>query len=185
MGARTSGRPGRITTGCCALAALAAQTLGDGPPATMTFQDQSERIDVTVVEQGGNWKVVHAGDFDLDDDLDVVIAVAQQSDTVVRPRRNKLYRNDEGVLNEVSGSPTIPGFDFTDTTRAVLFRDFDNDGWLDIIVINDSNSGAANENAPGKTKYFRNDHPNGVFSSFVNESFRLNGAAAAALSARN
>ena len=55
-------------------------------------------------------------------------------------RRNKLYRNDDGVFNEVSGAPIIPGFSDTDVSRNALWRDYDGDGWLDIWIVNDGNS---------------------------------------------
>ena len=113
-------------------------------------------------------KKIEFGDYDNDGDLDVAISVGQGD---FGQRRNKLYRNDGGVLNEVSGEPIIPEFELLDVSRSVMFEDFDQDGFLDIIISNDSNSGTSTNMSPGKTKFLRN--VNGEF--FVNESERLDG----------
>ena len=49
------------------------------------------------------------------------------------------------------------------------------DGWLDLIITNDRNSSGNS----GLTRYFANNHPNGVFSNFVEETSRLGGAGGA------
>ncbi|MCZ6850886.1 MAG: FG-GAP-like repeat-containing protein [Planctomycetota bacterium] len=107
-------------------------------PGTLNYANvTSGRINQTVAEIGSNEKEVDFGDFDNDGDLDVVIAGAHSD---FGQRRNKLYRNDAGVFNEVSGAPIIPGFSATTVSRNAFFRDFNNDGWLDIWIINDGNS---------------------------------------------
>lgn len=121
---------------------------------------------------GQNEKEIEFADYDLDGDLDVVVAAARGDFT---QRTNKLYRNDNGVLNEVT-STVIPGFLATDTSRSAYMRDFTGDGFPDIIIINDSNSGTANNNSPGRTKFYRNVGG----TSFVNESQRLDGQTGAA-----
>ncbi len=130
----------------------------------------------TVNEQTSNEKEVEFGDYDNDGDLDVVLAVALSD---FGERRNKLYRNDSGDMNEVTTS-VIPGFSSSDVARSVFFRDFDKDGWLDIIVVCDSNSLGQNPPAesPGRTKFYRNIKG----TSFVNESLariQINGMGAA------
>ena len=140
---------------------------------TLDFDNiTSSNVNQTVAESSSNEKEVEFGDYDGDGDLDVVIAVGSGD---FGQRRNKLYRNDNGVLNEVSGAPVISGFSFTDTSRNAFFRDFDGDGDLDIIIINDSNSGDGGNDSPGKTKYFRNDN-----GTFVNDSSKLGGITGAA-----
>jgi hypothetical protein len=131
---------------------------------TLNFENvPSTRINQTVGETPSNEKYVDHGDFDNDGDLDVVIGNAQSD---FGQRRNKLYRNDGGVFQEVSGAPIISGFSATDVSRTAFLRDFDNDGWLDIYVINDSNAGFG----AGTDKIYMNEHPGGTFSHFNDES---------------
>ena len=136
---------------------------------TLDFQNvTSTRLVSNIDELFNNDKDVEFGDFDNDGDVDVVIAVANLD---FGQRRNKLYRNDDGVLVEVSGSDVIPEFALMDVSRRALFRDFDADGFLDLVVLNDSNSGTNQPTSPGRTRYYRN--VNG--QSFVNETERLDG----------
>ena len=149
--------------------------LPDFKSMTLDLRDvTAERVQQTLAESpNGNEKEVEFGDYDNDGDLDVVMAVG---DNDFGQRRNKLYRNDDGVLVEVSGTSVMPEFALDDTSRSAFFRDFDQDGFLDIVIINEGNSGTAQTTSPGRTKYFRN--VNG--QSFVNETARLdnfNGAA--------
>ena len=120
------------------------------------------RINQNVAESLNNEKEVEFGDFDNDGDLDVVVAVAYSD---FGQRRNKLYRNDNGVFNEISGSPAIPGFSGLDVSRNAFLRDYNLDGWLDIILVNDNNTAGD----PGRTKIYINQHPGGVFSHFTEE----------------
>ncbi len=130
---------------------------------TLNYRDlTSVRVHPTVAEQSSNEKEVEFGDFDNDGDLDVVIANAYSD---FGQRRNKLYRNDGGDFVEISGNPAIPGFSGTDVSRNAFFRDYDLDGWLDLIIVNDNNTGGD----PGRTKIYINQHPGGVFSTFNEE----------------
>ena len=159
----------------CLLAALVVSPCLGQDYTTMTLDFEnitSTNVNQTVSESSSNEKEVEFGDYDNDGDLDVVIAVGSGD---FGQRRNKLYRNDMGVLNEVSGAPVISGFGFTDTSRNAFFRDFDGDGDLDIIITNDSNSGDGGNDSPGKTKLFRNDE--GIF---VNDTGKLGGIRGAA-----
>lgn len=140
---------------------------------TLSFENiTNSNLNQTTEVSSSNEKLIEFGDYDNDGDPDVVIAIG---DGAFGERRNKLYRNDNGVLNEVTDS-VAPGFSFIDVSRCAFFRDYDHDGWLDIIVINDSNSGTSTNNSPGKTRYYRN--VNGT--QFVNESERLSNQTGAA-----
>lgn len=140
-------------------------------PNTLNLQnitDTNLNQVVTETEPSGalatlNEKEVDFGDFDNDGDLDVVVGNAQSD---FGQRRNKLYRNDDGVLNEISNTTTIPGFSSYDVTRNAFFRDFTGDGWLDILVFNDSNTGGD----PGQAKLFVNKQVSGQFDRFENEA---------------
>ena len=142
----------------------------DQLPGTLNFSNvTAERINQTIGETSSNEKEVEFGDFDNDGDLDVVVANAYSD---FGQRRNKLYRNDNGVFNEVSGNPVIPGFTGTDVSRNAFFRDYDLDGWLDIIIVNDHNT----PGDPGRTKIYMNQHPGGVFSHYTEEGLARLGA---------
>ncbi len=143
-----------------AAAHVSAAPQGGG---TLNYRNvTSAQVHTTVGETTNNEKEVEFGDFDNDGDLDVVIAVAYSD---FGTRRNKLYRNDDGHFNEVSGNTIIPGFSILDVTRNAFFRDYDLDGWLDIIVVNDANTGGDG----GRTKIYMNQHPGGVFSNYTEE----------------
>ena len=157
-----------------ALASVGQSQEVDYTSMTLNFENvTATNVVQNAPESSSNEKLIDFGDWNNDGLMDVSIAVG---DGAFGQRRNKLYRNDNGVLVEVSGAPVIEGFSFTDTSRCAFLRDYDNDGWLDIIVVNDSNSGDAADNSPGKTKFFRNIGG----TSFVNESARLGNQTGAA-----
>ncbi len=146
-----------------ALVASPSPALGQQLPGTMNFKDvTATRIDQNVAELSQNEKEVEFGDFDNDNDLDVVIANAHSD---FNQRKNKLYQNNGGVFVEISGAPAIPGFTGTDVSRNAFFRDYDLDGWLDIIIVNDNNTAGD----PGRTKIYINQHPGDVFSHYTEE----------------
>ena len=145
-------------------------------PGTLNFENVTgSRINQTVLETVSNEKEVDFGDFDNDGDLDVVIAVAHSD---FGQRRNKLYRNDNGVFNEISGSPIISGFSGTDVSRNAFLRDYDGDGWLDIWIINDSNTGGS----PGVDKVYFNVQSGGEFDHFQLVTFGVTGPACSGVS---
>ena len=75
------------------------------------------------------------GDYDNDGDLDVYV-LGQFTHT------NKLFRNDLDLgapnFTEVSAAA---GVDMDGMSRAAAFADLDNDGWKDLIVVNDDDGG--------------------------------------------
>jgi len=155
----------RIQLFAVVMFASAAACVGAAPQGggTLNYRNvTSALVHPTVAETTNNEKEVEFGDFDNDGDLDVVIAVAYSD---FGTRRNKLYRNDDGHFNEVSGNTIIPGFSILDVTRNAFFRDYDLDGWLDIIVVNDANTGGDG----GRTKIYMNQHPGGVFTHYTEE----------------
>ena len=144
---------------CLATSNLVAQ---DYSTKTLSFNDiTSTNLNQNVEQQASNEKEIEFADYDMDGDLDVAMAVARND---FGQRRNKLYRNDNGVLNEVTNS-VISGFLNTDTSRSVFLRDFTGDGFPDIVIINDSNSGVGTINSPGTTKFYENDNGTSFFNA--------------------
>ncbi|MFK7960304.1 MAG: FG-GAP repeat domain-containing protein [Phycisphaerales bacterium] len=132
---------------------LTAPVLAGDLPRSLNFENQSAaRIVPTVAEGSSNEKEIEFGDIDLDGDMDMVVGVGSAD---FGERRNKVYRNDNGVFREVTAS-LIPEFMMTDVTRNAFIRDYDGDGFPDIYIINDSNSGG----------FAGNDHL--YLSNFVN-----------------
>src|SRR3989338_4416247 len=64
------------------------------------------------------------GDYDNDGDADLLVA---NLDTI-----DYLYKNDVGWFTEVSNSSGMP---YTYTTYAPAFVDYDNNGYLDIVLM--------------------------------------------------
>ncbi len=81
--------------------------------------------------QGASW-----GDIDNDGDFDLYLANGGTDGNPSSPTTNNLFRNDNGVLVEVTSGvgPLITDADFS---YAPAFGDFDNDGDLDLFVGND------------------------------------------------
>ena len=115
---------------------IATSAIAADLPRSLSFANEtSTRINSTVPEGSNNEKEVEFGDVDNDGDMDIVVAVGSSD---FGERRNKLYINDGGVFNQ---SSLVTEFSMTDVTRNAFIRDFTGDGWADIYVINDSNSG--------------------------------------------
>ena len=90
---------------------------------TLNFNNvTSTNINQTVSENSTNEKDVEIGDFDNDGDFDVVMAIRRGA---FGQRKNKIYRNDNGVFNEVSGTAILPAFSSTDVSENAFLRDFD------------------------------------------------------------
>jgi len=152
------------TLSLAAALVLAGTVSADQLAGTMNFANVTDsKVNQTTPENNeGNEKHVELGDFDEDGDLDVIIGVALSD---LGARRNKLYQNDGGVLNEVTDSGIIPGFTALKVTRNVFFRDFTGDGHLDIYVINDQNSHS--------DQFFVGEWDGGAFQSFAEDNQRL------------
>jgi hypothetical protein len=143
-------------------------------PGMLYFVDASDAMRPAVNETEDNEKEIDVGDYDGDGDLDVAI-VAGFSD--FGARRNKLYQNDSGLLTEVSAT-RVPGFAIADTSRNIFMRDYDGDGMLDIIVVNDRNS----TGEAGRTKYYRNDNGDFIEEGLARIGESSGGAACGAVS---
>ncbi len=108
-------------------------------------------VDISMQRNVGSGAAV--GDYDNDGDLDVLMLAS-----LTFP--NRLFRNN---LNSGSKSftdvTTIAGVGDTGLSRVAHFADLDNDGWLDLIVINDDDG----DTATPPSRIYRNDH-DGTFT---------------------
>lgn len=73
---------------------------------------------------------VDAGDFDNDGDDDLFM-------THLDRETNTLFRNDgDGVFTDISGSSGLGRPSWNSTGFGTAWIDYDNDGWLDLVIVN-------------------------------------------------
>ncbi len=150
-----------IITAPIALAATGVALAGGTLPRSLNFENQTAaRIDMNVAEGSSNEKEMEFGDLDQDGDLDLIVAVGSSD---FGERRNKIYINEDGVF--VENTTLIPYFAMADVTRNAFIRDYNGDGWLDLYIINDSNTGGY----AGNDHVFLAMHPGGVLTGFIEE----------------
>jgi hypothetical protein len=102
-----------------------------------------------LVNEGGNSLGCAWGDYDNDGDLDVFVAHAGTA-------LNSLFRNDGGSFTKVSGGPV--GTDYAQSISAT-WADYDDDGWLDLLVLN---------SGQGSTAFLYRNNGNGTFTRNTN-----------------
>lgn len=149
---------------------------GSAVAAPLTFVDEtSARVNTVTMQNGQLDKEYAIGDIDRDGDLDVVLAIAEG---IFGRKQNLVYRNDGGVLNDIS-LQAVPEFWHDTLSRRPFLEDLDGDGWLDLIVVNDTlASGYA-----GETHLWMSNNATGTFLGFVQEDARLNGGGGASCGA--
>ena len=125
-------RPNRVhQLICCGVAGVAAAIAGCDPPAGRELAADTAFIDITKTAfdtelPAAGWTGLALFDYDNDGDIDILV-------TNIANLPNLLYRNDgDGTFKEVADEA---GIRFTsDTYVSTGVGDFDNDGWLDLIL---------------------------------------------------
>ena len=109
------------------------------------FRDSTVELGLAAISRytgfGTEW-------FDYDNDGDLDLFVANGAVLVVRSQRgepypyrepNQLYRNDGGSrFVEIPAAEAGPALDLSEVSRGTAFGDIDNDGDIDIVVINNN-----------------------------------------------
>ena len=116
---------------------------------THQFSDISNQLGVGVQAVYG----ATASDFDQDGDVDIFITqcFAPEGSTT---SDNLLLQNNNGVLSNVS-----PARGIIDDLPSwgTVWLDYDNDGWLDIYVVNSATTGFEGNDRLGYNKLYRNE----------------------------
>ena len=78
--------------------------------------------------------VVTAADYDGDGDLDLFVGGRVRPGQYPLSPKSMVLQNDGGKFSVISDS-LIPGLDFLGMVTAALWTDFDQDGWVDLMVV--------------------------------------------------
>jgi hypothetical protein len=111
---------------------------------------------------------IDAGDFDNDGDEDLIV-------TVLPSEGHNVFVNDgSGLFENRSAASGVHGYSMGYTGWGTAWLDFDNDGWLDVLVVHGSlhgQSGRSNDPFPFKERnlLFRNTG-DGKFANVTDEA---------------
>ncbi|HLV02599.1 MAG TPA: CRTAC1 family protein [Acidobacteriota bacterium] len=130
-----------------------------------TFQEVTAKVGLD--GDKGFWTGIALGDYDRDGDLDIYLCgyvryefhsqdtwkTTSQYQALVpftlnpssyEPQPNRLYRNDDGVFQDVAKEAGVENGD--GRSLAAVWCDFDEDGWPDLYVANDISDNAMYRN---------------------------------------
>ncbi len=102
-----------------------------GPGGTRVFSDEAMLAGCAVNADGAAEASmgVAAGDFDSDGDVDILL-------THLIKETNTLYRNDgRGNFDDATSAAGLGAASLSYTSFGTGFFDYDNDGWLDLLVV--------------------------------------------------
>jgi hypothetical protein len=127
------------------LSDILLQNNGDG-----TFTDISSKAGIAPLLKG---QCIAWGDYDNDGDLDLFVSRGTEND----PVKQTLYRNNgDGGFTDVGDEARVGS---TRNNRAAAWGDYDNDGYLDLYVVNSGGDPAGK----GPNNLYRNNH-DGTFT---------------------
>jgi len=92
---------------------------------------------------------VAAADFDRDGDLDLFVGGRVVRTSYPTTPNSRLLRNDGGKFSDLTDS-IAPGLRLTGMVTGALWSDFDDDGWLDLLVTHEWGPVAVWKNQKGK-----------------------------------
>src|SRR5439155_5896831 len=115
-----------------------------------TFRNVTRQAGILTLSSG---RSLAWGDYDNDGDLDLFISRGRDDD----PLKQTLYRNNgDGTFTEVTDQA---GLGAISNNRAAAWGDFNNDGYLDLYVVNSGND----TDGKGPNFLYRNNG-NGTFT---------------------
>jgi hypothetical protein len=109
--------------------------------ATVQFVDVSDKIGLRGISQA---TTVISGDYDSDGDEDLFISQWSDQD---QSSEQSIFENNSGVFQEIS---TITGINHKGRDITALTADYDNDGFLDLLFINNLKSRLYKNDGKGK-----------------------------------
>lgn len=126
----------------------------ESPAGTGSYQDRIytnestsakihfEHTPNALPDLGDSGGPIAAADYDRDGDLDLFIGSRVVPGQYPTPPKSRLLKNDAGIFSEVKSDVTDAGM-----VTAAIWSDYDDDGWVDLLVTNDY----------GPIRIFRND----------------------------
>ena len=109
--------------------------------ATVQFVDVSDKVGLRGISQA---TTIVSGDYDSDGDEDLFISQWSDQD---QSSEQSIFENNSGVFQEIS---TITGINHKGRDITALTADYDNDGFLDLLFINNLKSRLYKNDGKGK-----------------------------------
>jgi hypothetical protein len=111
---------------------------------------------------------ITGADFDKDGDIDLFRAGSNLAGFYPLPARSYLLQNDKGKFSDITNE-SAPGLMYAGVINAAVWTDFDNDSWVDLIVVGEWMPPMIFKNEHGKLVQIKNtgglENTNGWWNS--------------------
>jgi YVTN family beta-propeller protein len=135
---------------------------GDGSTKTSLYRNNGDGTFTEVTDQAGvgitanTWAAIW-GDYDNDGYLDLF--VTNDGDN---PNNNRCYlfhNNGDGTFTDVAAQEGLQLEDNVSAHKGASWADYDNDGFLDLMIKNGVGTENAGDSSKGTHRLYRNTHP--------------------------
>ena len=126
-----------------------------------------ERAEDALPKTGTNTCTINGADFDRDGDMDLFVGARLNPHRYPEQGYSQLLQNNNGVFSEVSDK-LAPGLKSVGLVTSALWTDFDNDDWLDLIVVGEWMSIRFFKNNKGKLEDITDRSQIGEMKGFWN-----------------